>query len=595
MKTTISVYAAFFLISVLSVSCSGDSDKLTTTFSRIENCMESHPDTALYLLNSIHHPEKLHGKSQADYALLMTQAMDMNFMKFSSDSLIALALNYYMLDKRDPDMCAKAQFYYGRVLLESDKAEEALDYFLSAREYYESVSEHKMLASIAGEVGLIKRRQRMYKEAMMHFRESYALHSRVHDSLGIVKSSQCMARIFLFKCQWDSSYHYYHHALEIAAEKKYPYEVLILHELGILHRSMGRLDLAEPYFLSAYEKETDTEKKYMECLSLGYLYMQLGKVEEARKYLKLSINSSKPYTRIDAFNCLYFLEKDIDNFEEAIDYHEKADSIINGLEELNTIELIAKLQTRYENEKLLNDHLKMKVRHTSFVWWGTVALMTLAVYLCYYYNKNKNHKKRIVEIENQIRCNEEEIRRYRQEMEEIQKSKNQMLKGNLVVKESRVQEVRQTLEMNRSKIGELNGKIILLTMQNKNLSGQLKELGGELTVCQSSEQFISAFRLLLAIKEGALRGKLSHGERDKLFRLFDLLYDNYVSRLLACTPSLTKHDLEICCFLKFGLNNEELSRIFQTTSDSVTKAKGRLKGRLGIAPQEDLADYLHGF
>lgn len=64
---------------------------------------------------------------------------------------------------------------------------------------------------------------------------------------------------------------------------------------------------------------------------------------------------------------------------------------------------------------------------------------------------------------------------------------------------------------------------------------------------------------------------------------------------LTKAPLLTKHDLEICCFLKFGLTNEELARIFQTSSDSVTKAKGRLKGRLGISPQEDLNVFLRDF
>ena len=44
-----------------------------------------------------------------------------------------------------------------------------------------------------------------------------------------------------------------------------------------------------------------------------------------------------------------------------------------------------------------------------------------------------------------------------------------------------------------------------------------------------------------------------------------------------------------------GLTNEELARIFQTSSDSVTKAKGRLKGRLGISPQEDLNVFLRDF
>ena len=102
-------------------------------------------------------------------------------------------------------------------------------------------------------------------------------------------------------------------------------------------------------------------------------------------------------------------------------------------------------------------------------------------------------------------------------------------------------------------------------------------------------------RSIRSIKEGTLRGKLSDGERYKLFSLFDLLYADYVTRLLDKAPLLTKRDLEICCFLKFGLTNEELARIFQTSSDSVTKAKGRLKGRLGISSQEDLNAFLRDF
>lgn len=287
----------------------------------------------------------------------------------------------------------------------------------------------------------------------------------------------------------------------------------------------------------------------------------MGQTENARKYLKMSANSSKAYTQISAYDCLYFLEKDIDNFEEAIVYHELADSITNSMEELNSRELIASLQKKYENEKLQNDNLQMKVRYTNFILWGTIAFLSVVACMCYYYYKNRNNKKKIAEIELQIRDNEEEIERYRQEIEDIQISKDQVVKENLM------------LEENRTKVGELNGKIVLLTMQNKILSEHLKERGGELNVGISSGPFIHAFRLLLAIKEGTLRGKLSNEERQKLFSLFDLIYWNYVSRLLDRAPTLTKHDLEICCFLKFGLTHEELSCIFHTTSDSVTRAK----------------------
>lgn len=544
--------------------------------------MDLCPDSALNLLKGIPEPEKLWGESQATYALLMTQAMDKNYMKFSSDSLIALALNYYTITQTSPVMYAKALFYHGRVMLELDKEEEALKSFLAAKDVYERTKDHKMLALILEEIGMINRRQELFDDALSYFREALDTHIRLKDSLGIISVSQNIARVYLFKSQWDSCSYYYNNALEIAVKKNLS-EISILHELGILYRSMQELSEAERYFLAAYEKETDEEKKYMECLSLGYLYMQMGQTENARKYLKMSAKSSKAYTQISAFDCLYFLEKDIDNFEEAIVYHELADSITNAMEELNSRELIASLQKKYENEKLQNDNLHMKVRYTNFMLWGMIAFLIVVACMCYYYYKNRNNKKKIAEIESQIRENEEEIERYQQEIEDIQISKDQVLKENLM------------LEENRTKVGELNGKIILLTMQNKTLSEHLKELGGELNVGTSSSSFIHAFRLLLAIKEGTLRGKLSNEERQKLFSLFDLMYWNYVTRLLERAPTLTKHDLEICCFLKFGLTHEELSCIFHTTSDSVTRAKGRLKGRLGVSPQDDLDTFLKEF
>ena len=557
-------------------------DALNMTFSKVEKCMDLCPDSALNLLKGIHDPEKLWGESQATYALLMTQAMDKNYMKFSSDSLIALALNYYTITQTSPIMYAKALFYHGRVMLELDKEEEALKSFLAAKDVYERTKDHKMLALILEEIGMINRRQELFDDALSYFREALDTHIRLKDSLGIISVSQNIARVYLFKSQWDSCSYYYNNALEIAVKKNLS-EISILHELGILYRSMQELSEAERYFLAAYEKETDEEKKYMECLSLGYLYMQMGQTENARKYLKMSAKSSKAYTQISAFDCLYFLEKDIDNFEEAIVYHELADSITNAMEELNSRELIASLQKKYENEKLQNDNLHMKVRYTNFMLWGMIAFLIVVACMCYYYYKNRNNKKKIAEIESQIRENEEEIERYQQEIEDIQISKDQVLKENLM------------LEENRTKVGELNGKIILLTMQNKTLSEHLKELGGELNVGTSSSSFIHAFRLLLAIKEGTLRGKLSNEERQKLFSLFDLMYWNYVTRLLERAPTLTKHDLEICCFLKFGLTHEELSCIFHTTSDSVTRAKGRLKGRLGVSPQDDLDTFLKEF
>ena len=237
--------------------------------------MDLCPDSALNILKGIPDPEKLRGESQATYALLMTQTMDKNYMKFSSDSLITIALNYYAITQNKPIMYAKTLFYHGRVMLELDKEEEALKSFLAAKDIYERNQNLKMLALIAEEIGMINRKQDLYDDALTNFREALTTYKQLKDSLSVISASLNIARVYLFKSEWDSCSLYYNNALEIAVQKNYLSEITILHELGILYRSMQNLSEAERYFLAAYEKETDEEKKYMEChhlVPLSYSY-----------------------------------------------------------------------------------------------------------------------------------------------------------------------------------------------------------------------------------------------------------------------------------------------------------------------------------
>lgn len=306
----------------------------------------------------------------------------------------------------------------------------------------------------------------------------------------------------------------------------------------------------------------------------------MDKIDSAREYLHKSTNVTSLYTKIDAYNCLCLLEKDAGNFQYALMYREKADSIHDITEEINSREQIADLQKKYDNERLQNENLQIKVRYTHSIILGLIALMIALSFTGYYYYKNKNNKKRIAETEGQIRRNEADIDRYQREIADILNSNEQL---------------KELKEEHRIKIGELNGKIMVLSSQNKALNQQLVNLGGEVQYTVKSEYHIPTFRLMLALKEGTYNGKLSNEEIEKLLSLFDFLYMNFVSRLRGLCDSLTKHDLEICCLMKLGLSHEELSSIFNTTSDSVTRAKTRLKKRLSLSSNDDLELFLRKF
>ena len=104
-------YLFVVLFGLLVVSCHSTPDTVVLSLSQAERIMESDPDSAMTILKHIPTPESLHGKAQADYSLLMTQAMDKNYMKFTSDSLIKFAVGYYGSYTEDIVSKGKA-FYY---------------------------------------------------------------------------------------------------------------------------------------------------------------------------------------------------------------------------------------------------------------------------------------------------------------------------------------------------------------------------------------------------------------------------------------------------------------------------------------------------
>ena len=80
-----SITGLFFFIFLFA--CHRDSDK-TSLLHRADSLMQEFPDSALAILESIPHVEKLSGSNRADYAIFLTRARTKMYIHESSDSLI---------------------------------------------------------------------------------------------------------------------------------------------------------------------------------------------------------------------------------------------------------------------------------------------------------------------------------------------------------------------------------------------------------------------------------------------------------------------------------------------------------------------------
>ena len=86
------------LLCFLTFSIAGcwEGKDTAATLTEAEALMYTSPDSALQMLEAIPHSERLTGREQADYALLLTQARSRCRIIATSDSLIRIATDYYL-------------------------------------------------------------------------------------------------------------------------------------------------------------------------------------------------------------------------------------------------------------------------------------------------------------------------------------------------------------------------------------------------------------------------------------------------------------------------------------------------------------------
>lgn len=577
MNTRIKTYC-FLLLSFLVVSCQPTPNAVILSLSQAADCMETHPDSALNILKHIPDPQTLHGRAQADYCLLMTQAMHKNNLELSSDSLISIAVGYYGSQSENIAMQGKSFFYYGKVMQSIDSVEDAMRYYLKAKSVLGETKEYKMLGLIAEGMGNLNRKQKLADAALNDFRSSLQYSSYISDSLGLSLAYRNIGRIFIVKVEMDSAYSYYNKALRIASFNNYSLESSILRELGVISRSSNDYAKAEYYFLSSIEKEKDPKELYSAYLSLGYLYAQMGKWTEADESLNRCLLSKDNVLKRDTYECYYHLKRRQNELNQAVIYKDKSDSLMRMTQDANLQKSLAELQKKYQNERLQKENLQMSIQNKNILLISCVLFFIAVLIIFHFYSKNRNTKKEIQKIQKVIAENEVELKWAQEELEGYRKRKSE--------KEDHAKE-----------IGELNGKMAVLNSANKKMEAQLNLLGGTaLKVDPEVEEYIASFRILLSLKYKKPGENVSKINWKRVYPLFDLLYGNFVTRLRErALVDLTPHDLEICCLLKCGFAHEELSRIFLTASDSVTKAKTRLKGRLGLTATDDLREFIKNF
>lgn len=155
------------LLSILLPGCNRQRSAARQAMAHAELLMDSLPDSALAIMRSIALPADANGEDRALHALLMSQALDKNYIDVSDDSLISVAGTYYRTTS-DLRRRMLSSFYSGRVHYNAQDYPRALYLFTEALDLATSLDDPFWKARTCDEIASVYNITTHYNDAL-HF------------------------------------------------------------------------------------------------------------------------------------------------------------------------------------------------------------------------------------------------------------------------------------------------------------------------------------------------------------------------------------------------------------------------------------------
>ena len=151
--TLLKLFAAAILAGAILFSCS-DSHKLSERLSDAEAAMSEHPDSALAMLRKIDASKLDSDRNKARYALLMSQALDKNYIDTTTFKILQPALDYFP-ENGSADEKLKTFYYQGRIYQNRHDNDSAMQCFMRGREFCQMASDTLAAANLLVAQGTI--------------------------------------------------------------------------------------------------------------------------------------------------------------------------------------------------------------------------------------------------------------------------------------------------------------------------------------------------------------------------------------------------------------------------------------------------------
>ena len=378
------LYTALLAL-LLFPSCRRQSGDIDSFLHNAESLMNEHPEDALSIIRHIDRRKIYSSASEARYALLYSQALDKNYVDVTSDSLTAVAVNYYDRHGTKHER-AMAHYYQGRVYSNAGNFDAAIRSYSLAEDAASGTDDYYLLGLINSAIGNLHYEQYDLAEALARDRKAVDFFHRAGASYNEAMTYVGIGIVSNLMGDNEGMEKEYQKAIAIYEEIGAINEILPLYEDLVVKT---RLDVGDDLFAIKRDLRrfyVKYNKGEIPLQSLGVwqdIYLRAGELDSARMCGRFILKHRGSFTAHKVAGCYVQLEQTelaCGNYKQAYNYARQYIAMMDSINQEKEAALVLELEQKYRN-RILNQSYENLKQHNDQqrIITGLVLLFSLSL------------------------------------------------------------------------------------------------------------------------------------------------------------------------------------------------------------------------
>lgn len=551
---------------LLLLSCG---QRYDSTLIAIDSIADADADSAAVLLSRVDTVE-ISEANRMYYHLLRAKVDDKRDVLEMTDEQAEQLVTYFE-DDGDERLLPTAYYYGGRICVENSNAPQALDYFRKAevlltddhiRPMPEDDHEKALLSKVYSQMGYLFVYRKMYDEARQCSEQSYKLDKAIRDTIGMIFNLRDIGISYKWADKEREALPYFYQARILAIEANDEFmKTSVCLQLAGAYLDLNKVDSAKKYAIPLLKTIEQTDSSAVLCL-ISKIYQKSNQIDSARYYSQLLLKHGKKYALCQAHQILAEINIRKNRSAEALQHYREYQELKYWIDKANSTEDIALANSAYNYQKKETENYELKIEndHKEKILLVTIAAIVVLVLVFFLFFNRYRHKQaaKLKELE---RIKEE---LFRQSEEYRQQSRQQIAELEVQLQDAGTtnDELRQQLENEK---GKLEASLEMAIVKEREAKQSLR-------IIRDSKPY----RQILHLTNEGTPQAITDEDWKELSAFVNQEYKGFTTRLNELCGKMSELEYRVCLLIKADTDLNKMAEILIKAQPTISTTRSRL-------------------